>query len=278
MIVRALLTAAALLLLTASTALAAQPNVIVIETDDMDMTGMRSMDNVKELIGEAGVTFDNSLVSFPLCCPSRATFLTGQYAHNNHITSNDPPTGGYQVFESVNSLPAWLQTAGYYTVQVGRYLNHYGNQNPTEIPPGWSEWHASIDPSTYRYYNYTINHQGALVFYGDRPEDYQTDVWAGIADEVVRRRAPNPKPFFMWLAPMAPHDAGPREADDPPERFPTPVPAPTPGRCRASAGTASGRPGSVPGWPRPPPGSSGSGPRSPPSASRARRAARPGRA
>lgn len=222
---RAGVIAIALCLLAAGAA-SAQPNVIVIETDDMDMTGMRSMDNVKELIGKAGVTFDNSLVSFPLCCPSRATFLTGQYAHNNHITSNDPPTGGYQVFESVNSLPAWLQSAGYYTVQVGRYLNHYGNQNPTEIPPGWSEWHASIDPSTYRYYNYTINHQGSLVFYGDRPEDYQTDVWAGIADEAIRRRAPNPKPFFMWLAPMAPHDAGPREIDDPPERFPTPVPAP----------------------------------------------------
>jgi N-acetylglucosamine-6-sulfatase len=190
--------------LTLATAASAQPNVIVIETDDMDMTGMRPMENVRELIGDEGVTFDNSLVSFPLCCPSRATFLTGQYAHNNHITSNDPPTGGYQVFESVNSLPAWLQTAGYYTVQVGRYLNHYGGRDPTEIPPGWTEWHASVDPSTYSYYNYTINHQGTLVFYGDRPEDYQTDVWAGIADEVIRRRAPKPQPFFMWLTPMAP--------------------------------------------------------------------------
>jgi arylsulfatase A-like enzyme len=219
------LVAAGLLLAVAGGA-SAQPNVIVIETDDMDMSGMRVMDNLKSLIGDAGVTFDNSLVSFPLCCPSRATFLTGQYAHNNHITSNDPPTGGYQVFENINSLPAWLQGAGYYTVQVGRYLNHYGQQNPTEIPAGWTEWHASVDPSTYRYYNYTINHQGTLVFYGDRPEDYQTDVWAGIADEVIRRRAPKPQPFFMWLTPMAPHDAGPREPDDPPERFPTPVPAP----------------------------------------------------
>jgi N-acetylglucosamine-6-sulfatase len=224
-VIRVGLLAAAILMALATPA-AAQPNVVVIETDDMDQGGMRAMENVKRLIGDAGATFDNSLVSFPLCCPSRATFLTGEYAHNNHITSNDPPTGGYQVFENLNALPVWLQGAGYYTVQVGRYLNHYGKANPTEIPPGWSEWHASVDPSTYRYYNYTINHQGTLVYYGDQPGDYQTDVWAATADEVIRRRAPNPKPFFMWLATMAPHDAGPREPDDPAERFPTPVPPP----------------------------------------------------
>jgi N-acetylglucosamine-6-sulfatase len=201
------------------------PNVIVIETDDQDQASMKVMEKTKRLIGRAGATFKNNLVSFPLCCPSRATFLTGQYAHNNGITSNDPPTGGYQVFENINALPVWLQGAGYYTVEVGRYLNHYGAANPTEIPAGWSEWHATVDPSTYQYYNYTINHQGALVYYGNRPEDYQTDVLSKTATDVIRARAPKPQPFFMWLTTMAPHSAGPREPDDPPG-FPTTVPAP----------------------------------------------------
>ncbi|MEA2425198.1 MAG: N-acetylglucosamine-6-sulfatase, partial [Thermoleophilaceae bacterium] len=203
----------------------AKPNVIVIETDDQDAASMKVMAKTNRLIGKAGTTFTNNVVSFPLCCPSRASFLTGEYAHNNGITSNNPPTGGYQVFENINALPVWLQGAGYYTVEVGRYLNHYGAQNPTEIPAGWSEWHATVDPSTYKYYNYTINHQGTLVYYADQPADYQTDVLNGIATEAIRRRAPNPKPFFMWLTTMAPHDAGPREPDDP-KGFPTTVPAP----------------------------------------------------
>jgi N-acetylglucosamine-6-sulfatase len=202
-----------------------KPNVIVIETDDQDAPSMKVMEKTNRLIGEAGATFDNNVVSFPLCCPSRATFLTGQYAHNNGITSNDPPTGGYQVFENINALPVWLQGAGYYTALVGRYLNHYGKTNPTEIPAGWSEWHAGVDPSTYRYYNYTINHQGTLVYYGDQPQDYQTDVWNQTATELIRRRLPKPQPLFMWLTTMAPHDAGPREPEDP-AGFPTTVPPP----------------------------------------------------
>jgi N-acetylglucosamine-6-sulfatase len=224
---RALVLGVAALLASAAPAAAQQqkPNVIVIETDDQDAASMKVMEKTNRMIGQAGATFDNNVVSFPLCCPSRATFLTGQYAHNNGITGNDPPRGGYQLFENINALPVWLQGSGYYTALVGRFLNHYGKLNPTEIPAGWSEWHAGVDPSTYRYYNYTINHQGTLVYYGDRPEDYQTDVWSSIATELIRRRLPNPKPLFLWLTTMAPHDAGPREPEDPP-RFPTTVPPP----------------------------------------------------
>jgi arylsulfatase A-like enzyme len=144
---RALLLAAAALTAAAAPAAAQtqKPNVIVIETDDQDAASMKVMEKTNRLIGAAGATFDNNLVSFPLCCPSRATFLTGQYAHNNGITSNDPPTGGYQVFENINALPVWLQGAGYYTALVGRYLNHYGKTNPAEIPPaGASGTRASI--------------------------------------------------------------------------------------------------------------------------------------
>jgi N-acetylglucosamine-6-sulfatase len=224
---RALALGFAALLAAAAPAVAqqAKPNVIVIETDDQDAASMQVMEKTNRLLGGSGATFDNNVVSFPLCCPSRATFLTGEYAHNNGITSNNPPTGGYQVFENINALPVWLQGAGYYTAMVGRYLNNYGKTNPTEIPAGWSEWHASVDPSTYKYYNYTINHQRTLVYYGDRPEDYQTDVWNATATELIRRRLEKPQPLFLWLTPMAPHDAGPREPDDPPG-FPTTVPAP----------------------------------------------------
>src|SRR2546425_2180001 len=76
------------------------PNVLVIETDDQTSQSMFAMRKVQQLIAAQGVTFDNSFVNLSVCCPSRATFLTGQYAHNTGVVSNDPPGGGFEVFEA----------------------------------------------------------------------------------------------------------------------------------------------------------------------------------
>src|SRR6266545_4055541 len=65
-----------------------RPNVIAIETDDQTSEEMRVMQNTLRLIGAQGTTFDNSFVSLSLCCPSRSTFLTGQYAHNHGVLTN----------------------------------------------------------------------------------------------------------------------------------------------------------------------------------------------
>jgi len=129
---------------TAQAAAAPQrPNVLVLETDDQTLAEMAVLPNVRRLIGDQGVTFDNNFDSFSLCCPSRATFLTGQYSHNNNVRGNTPPQGGYQALDKSNTLAVWLQRGGYYTIHLGKFLNGYGRQNPTEIPPGWSEWHGS---------------------------------------------------------------------------------------------------------------------------------------
>ena len=109
----------------------ARPNIVVIETDDQTVESMRVMDNVRARIGAQGATFKNSFVNFPLCCPSRATFLTGQYAHNHGVLSNVPPDGGsdrFQALHADNNLAVWLRSAGYYTAMVGKYLNGYSNQ------------------------------------------------------------------------------------------------------------------------------------------------------
>src|SRR5256886_9073276 len=90
------------------------------------------------------------------------TLFRSQYSHNNHVRGNAPPQGGYQALDKTNTLAVWLQSAEYYTVHLGKFLNGYGRQNPTEIPPGWSEWHGAVDPSTYRYYDYTLNEGGTL--------------------------------------------------------------------------------------------------------------------
>ena len=105
--------------------------MVVIETDDQTVESMRVMDNVNSLIGDQGATFKNSFVNYSLCCPSRATFLTGQYAHNHGVLGNTPPNGGFDRFEALhgdNNLAVWLQDAGYYTAMIGKYLNGYANQ------------------------------------------------------------------------------------------------------------------------------------------------------
>ena len=89
-----------------------RPNVLVLMTDDQTLESMRVMPNVRDLLARRGTTFTRSFVSFSLCCPSRATFLTGQYAHNHGVLGNKPPIGGYGKLDTSNYLPLWLQRAG----------------------------------------------------------------------------------------------------------------------------------------------------------------------
>jgi N-acetylglucosamine-6-sulfatase len=186
-----------------------RPNIVVIMTDDQTVESIRVMKNVKRLLVSRGTSFDNSFASFALCCPSRATFLTGQYAHNHGVLSNKPPYGGYYALDSSNTLPVWLKRAGYETILVGKYLNGYGDHDKHEIPPGWTEWHGAVNNSAYQFYGYTMNENGTLVKYGRDPASYQTDVYADKAVEIVRHRAAERKPFFLWLSFLAPHIGGP---------------------------------------------------------------------
>jgi N-acetylglucosamine-6-sulfatase len=205
----------------------AKPNIVVVMTDDQTVESLRVMGNVNTLLARQGVTFANNFASYPLCCPSRATFITGQYGHNHTIMGNTAPAGGYDKLAPThsNSLPAWLQQAGYTTVHLGKYLNGYGRTNPTAVPPGWSEWYGSTDPSTYQFYNYRLNENGRLVVYGTGAANYQADVYNRKAVDIVRRLAATPKPFFLSVAFLAPHTGGPRDSDDPPN-LGTPSPAP----------------------------------------------------
>jgi arylsulfatase A-like enzyme len=204
-----------------------RPNVVVIMSDDQTVESMRVMANVNELLARQGATFTNNFASFPLCCPSRATYLTGQYGHNHTIMGNAPPQGGYDKLRAneASTLPAWLRAGGYNTVHIGKYLNGYGRTAPTHVPAGWSEWYGSIDPSTYRFYGYTLNENGRLVNHGSAAQDYQADVYTAKAVDAVRRLAPRTEPLFLSVAYLAPHSGGPRESDDPANQA-TPVPAP----------------------------------------------------
>ena len=184
-------------------------NVVMIMTDDQTVQDLDTMSQTKRLIGGRGVTFANSFVSYPLCCPSRATYLSGQYAHNHGVMGIAPPTGGYGRFDKANSLPVWMKRAGYNTSHIGKFLNGYGSDTPADVPPGWDEWRGSVDFSTYRMWGYTLNENGVFTTYGSEgvedPALYQTDVYRDKALDYIRRRANKRSPFFLSLAFLAPH-------------------------------------------------------------------------
>ena len=196
----------------------AEPNVVVVMTDDQTVESMRIMDTVNSEIGASGTTFANHFTNWAVCCPSRATFLTGQYAHNHGVRGNTAPDGGFGRFKNNKTLATWLQGAGYHTVHIGKFLNGYGGSGSgaTFVPPGWSEWYAGTDGTTQLVYDYTLNENGNLIDYGTDAEDFKQDVLTDRAVEVIDRRAPMKKPFFVTVAYTAPHGGGPNPNPQPP--------------------------------------------------------------
>jgi N-acetylglucosamine-6-sulfatase len=228
--------AALLMLLASATASEAAPNIVVIMTDDQEDTGsVAYMPKLRALIAEQGVTFINSFVDCPLCAPSRASFFTGQAAHNHGIKANNPlDNGGWAGFKpkEADALPVWLNQAGYKTSLLGKYLNRYGQQstwgawlawggnlvnvqfkgatigNPRDwVPPGWDLWYAFTGTRA-RYFDYQVNENGTILAFGNRPIDYSTDVLKHRAVRFILDRSGKPDPFFMLIATKAVHDEG----------------------------------------------------------------------
>ncbi len=201
----------------------AAPNVVVVMTDDQSVDTMSVMPKTRRLIGDHGVTYTNSVVSFPLCCPSRATFMTGQYAHNHGVLNNQGPRGGYKRLDTEHTLPVWLSRAGYRTAFIGKFLNGYGEgEGATVVPPGWSEWYGLPALGHRSPFDFPVNENGTLVSYGHAARDYKTDVLADKAVHVIREQAGSDQPLFMWVATTAPHiDYGAAPYSD---RNPEPAP------------------------------------------------------
>ncbi len=181
-----------------------RPNIVVLQTDDQTADSLRFMPEVRRLLEKQGTTFTRYFASYPLCCPSRATYFSGQYAHNHGVEYNTAPTGGFYAFRHIKTtFPVALRRAGYRTIHIGKYLNGYGRRNPKQVPPGWSDWEGSVDPFTYRYYDFVLNVNGRLRRFG--PRAYQTNVYSQLAVEKIRSAARRHQPLFLDVAFLAPH-------------------------------------------------------------------------
>jgi N-acetylglucosamine-6-sulfatase len=180
------------------------PNFLVVVTDDQTLEQMRALPKTERLIGKKGTTFNNAIVTTPHCCPSRATHLTGQYAHNHGVLSNKH---GYTAFQNPdNVLPVWLQRAGYTTAHLGKFLNGYEKATGpiTEVAPGWDEWATLLKPR--RYLDYELQVNGESVPYGEEKSDYLTNVLTDRAKRLIRELEPENRPFYLQVDHYAPHD------------------------------------------------------------------------
>ena len=236
------LVALALLTLPGLVQAAPRPNFVVIQTDDqsveqysgtwIDSNGRRRliMPNAVRLIRQQGIRFSSYVTPAPMCSPSRASLLSGNYAHNHGVIRNEGDFAGWPAYRSraihEENLPVWLQRAGYRTAHFGKFLNQYTEpEDPGDdgVPPGWNHWEAEYVTDTTQYYGYEKNENGVSTgpfgdpLYGpgggrdafDCPWlapalcDYSSDrISLGAVDEI---RNADSRPFYIQLDYNTPH-------------------------------------------------------------------------
>ena len=192
-----------------------RPNVVVILTDDQRFDTLKVMPIVGRELLRQGMHLRRAIVTNPLCCPSRATILTGRYSHTTGVYTNTPPTGAWPAFQpsEPDTIATALDAAGYRTALIGKYLNGYTED--VYVPPGWDRFFALVEPS--KYYDYEVLDQArGLLSFGSASRDYSTDVFRRRAVRFIRD-TPTDQPFFLLVTPFAPHApsiAAPRHERD----------------------------------------------------------------
>src|SRR6185503_8735549 len=174
----------------------APPNIVFILIDDLrwDELGIAGHPFIRtpniDRIGKEGALFRNAFMTTPLCSPSRASFLTGQYAHTHGITDNVDRSAASH---SLVTFPLLLHQSGYETAFIGKW--HMGNDDTPR--PGFDRWVSFKGQGTYL--NPDINEDGKPL----KRAGYITDILNGYAVEFIRRR--HDKPFLVYLAHKAIH-------------------------------------------------------------------------
>lgn len=180
----------------------AQPNIVVIITDDMRDSDWRALPKTQNLIADRGTRFPNFFLTTPVCSPSRASILTGRYAHNHGVLANTGSKGGFAAFSKQKlgnqTITATLKDAGYRTGLFGKFIN--GAPEEGVIPGGWDDW---LVTTTLDYYRPSFNDHGTARHDND-PDAYVTDVLIDRALQFLGDVRPD-DPFLMFFTPKAPH-------------------------------------------------------------------------
>lgn len=170
--------------------------------------GDHPMPAVESRLMAEGITFENAFVSDPICCPSRAAFLSGGfYSHNTGVLSNALPNGSVGRFMDTDTLPVRFQQAGYRTGILGKYLNGYEEIAPY-MPPGWDE---AVLYSGGNWSNFTVARNGVT----ESVTEYVTDFLNAEALSFIASACPDnlcSQPFFLMVSELAPHTPAPYAA------------------------------------------------------------------
>jgi N-acetylglucosamine-6-sulfatase len=208
-----------------------KPNIVVLLSDDQasHLFNRRLMPNVFSQLVDQGVNFNRFYVNTSQCCPSRASILTGLYAHNTGVDSNSVQLDGQDPLRPV--FPLALQQHGYRTMLDGKYLN----SERCDPQPGWDRWvcgtkNTEVDP--------TLNVDGRTTSL----KGYTADLLADLAIRFIHNNRDPDHPFFLYYAPKDPH----LPANDPRHRHMV-VPA-----YRPPSFNVQPDPGSKPTWTRRP--------------------------
>ncbi len=184
-----------------------QPNIVFVLSDDQRVDTLGAMPHL-QLLMEQATTFSHAYVTTPLCCPSRSSILSGQYAHNHGVLSNRTPYG-FDAFEDQETLPKWLHDAGYRTALIGKYLNGYDRQDAKYVPPGWDVFRTFVGEPGYDEFGLTQHVDGVdggVKEYVKSNNVYSTDLLGELAVDFLTDAATRPEqPFFLYFTPFAPH-------------------------------------------------------------------------
>jgi len=227
-----------------------RPSFVVIQTDDqtvdqfngtwVDSIGRKRliMPNAVRLLRRQGIHFSSYVAPLPLCSPSRASLLSGNYAHNHGVIRNQGDAGSWRAYRSNpiynENLAVWLQRAGYRTAHIGKFLNGYrAPEDPGEsgVPPGWDRWSTNYsNDSASPYYGYSMNEDGVSTgpfgdplygpgggrdpigcpWLGPALCNYKTDRFSlATVDEILNSGA---APLYLQLDHSAPHGDGRKPA------------------------------------------------------------------
>lgn len=167
-----------------------RPNFLIIVTDDQRYDTMEYMPNTQELIFDQGVTFSKGYITTPFCCPSRASILTGMYAHNHGVQVNEDPMEFRTMVEDIHRN-------GYYTGLVGKYLNSWKG----DMRPEYDFWVSFWGGTMKNYYDPDLNVNGTWSKY----TGYSTYLFRDYGVQFIEEASKQSKPFLLMYTPNAPH-------------------------------------------------------------------------
>lgn len=185
-------------------------NIVVVFADDQRFDTQQFMPNVESRLLPEGVEFENAYVPTPLCCPARASTYSGGFlAQNTGVLTNGFPNGGRLKYQDSENLGTRLQSAGYRTMFVGKWLNDYPLLSPY-VPPGWSNfvgrasWASTADWSSFRYARGSSGAESSVGTEVDASGQYHVYYER---DRIIEFLGDGPAeaPWFVFWATTPPH-------------------------------------------------------------------------